>query len=151
MSFSQLFDCHCHGTTSILSSYRSFVLVEKRELSNHGLLSRHKAARLYFPFCSTFFCQQLWAWREMCLSLFVENFREYCQVTSCVETSSKFVRLTEFLSFLPSSGHIPHVVQKGPEHGNEKSQAAFTGIKLNANAQKRLMLNCCCTLMQICK
>lgn len=56
----------------------------------------------------------------MYVSLFVENFREYFQVISCVEASSKFVRDIEFLPFLPSSVHVPCVVQKGPEHSNGK-------------------------------
>lgn len=53
---------------------------------------------------------------EECVSpsLFVENFREYCQVTRRVETSSMFLRDSKFFPFLPSSGHVPHVLQKEP-------------------------------------
>lgn len=59
MSFSQLFDYHCHDTTSILSSYRSIVLLEKRELSNHGFpdtkLQDFHSQFFPFPFLASSF------------------------------------------------------------------------------------------------
>lgn len=80
MSFSQPFDYHCYGTASISSSYKSIVLVEKEGVVQPWL-SRYKATRPLFPILQHTFFKQLWAQREMCLTLFVENFREHCQVT----------------------------------------------------------------------
>lgn len=69
MSFSQPFDYHCYGTASISSSYKSLVLVEKRELSNRGFPDT-KLQDLCFPFCSTLFLSSF-GHREKCVSRFL--------------------------------------------------------------------------------